>query len=437
MTSGKIIRATISLCPTCRARIPAAVVEEAGAVFMEKACPVHGPFRNRIAKHPRLYRELMAFLALIRKSYPWGRDRIENCVFTATLRCNLACPICFAGDAGRADLPPLSPAELAEKLRPIRGRRLHVKITGGEPTTREDLPEIVRTVRASGNYPVVTTNGIRMEDLAYLRSLQEQGLYAVAPWFDSSSRDEVFERMRGVGMLARRRKLLENVDRLGIKLIAFFTCVRGVNEDGLREVLLLPRLHPNLFRVAVEGYMHRGSRGFSEANAFTADELWEKIAEAAGLSLDELVTLMKVSLLSRSLRGVHRCYNTHFVLLPRSGRREEGFDPARWRTALDRFQELLALSPRRARFFFMRRFAGELARKGFLPPLFRRYLLREDGLPECFISRRFYSLAFQVLYYPDNYDEEMVREFCPNIALNPGLEKQVSFCEYFNLDLKT
>ena len=70
-------------------------------------------------------------------------------------------------------------------------------------------------------------------------------------------------------------------------------------------------------------------------------------------------------------------------------------------------------------------------------PLTRRFILRQDGLPEIFIPARFYWLAFQVLYYPTNYDEEMVRGFCPYPSFNPGLEKPVSFCEYYNLKLKT
>ncbi len=437
MTSGKIIRTTVSLCPTCRERITATVVEDGGAVFMEKGCRVHGHFRQRIAKHPRHYRDSMALLFRLKECYPWRRIRAENYAFISTLSCNLACPICFAGDAGRVAPHPMSLDDLQEKLRPIRGRGLHIKITGGEPTTREDLPEIVRTVRASGNYPVVTTNGIRMGDFAYLKSLRESGLYAVAPWFDSSSRDEVFERMRGRKMLDQRRALLDNIDRLKLPFIAFFTCVKGVNEDGLSEVLALPRRQPSLFRIAVEGYMHRGTKGFSEANTFTADELWEEIAGATGYSLDELVTLMEVSLVSRALRGVHRCYNTHFLLLPRSGRREEGLDPARWREILDRFRDLLEKDPRRARSFFTKRYASELIRLGFVLPLIRRFILRQDGLPEIFIPARFYWLAFQVLYYPTNYDEEMVRGFCPNLALNPGPEKLVSFCEYCNLELRT
>lgn len=439
MPNRTLIRKTTSLCPTCRARIPAAVVEDAGAVFMEKSCPAHGPFRNRIAKHPRYYRELMAFLPRVKKHFPWGPDRIETCAFTATLDCNLQCPICFAGDAGRAAAPREGVDEIREKLQPIRGRGLHVKITGGEPTAREDLPAIVRLIRQSGNYPVITTNGVRMEDFDYLKMLKDHGLYAVAPWFDSGTRDEVFERMRGRKMLAGRRRLLGNIEKLGLRFIAFFTGVKGVNDDGLREVLALPREHPSLFRVAVEGYMHRGSRGFSEANSFTVDELWEAIVGAgdAFASLDELVTLMKVNLLSRALRGVHRCYNTQFILMPRSGRREDGFDPIGWREALERFEALLAKNPARAKAFFLRKYTGELIRKGFLPPLFRRFVLREKGLPECFIPSRFYWLAFQVLYHPDNYDEEMVREFCPNISLNPGLAKQMSFCEYYNLELRT
>lgn len=66
-----------------------------------------------------------------------------------------------------------------------------------------------------------------------------------------------------------------------------------------------------------------------------------------------------------------------------------------------------------------------------------RLVLRKKELPDTFIPSGYYWLQFQTMYYPKNYDEEMVREYCPFFSFNPGLEKRVSFCEYYNLYLKT
>ncbi len=433
------LRDTISLCPVCRKKISAVVMEEDGSVFMEKECSEHGSFRPRIAKHGFYYRDLMNLYHLLRKNFPYRRDRIESCAFTATLRCNMECPICFAGDKGRIMPPEMPLPEIKEKLKPIRGKGISFKLTGGEPTTRGDLGDIISLVRQSGNFPVMVTNAKRLDNPEYLQSLARQGLYAIAPWFDATDGDGIYQRMRGEPLLAQREKVLENLRRTGLKLIIFFVCVKGVNDNQLPAILALTRRYPGIFKIIVMGYMHRGSRGFSRENEYLADELWEAIVDSSDLfsSLDELFTALKLNLISRAVRRIYHCYNSQTVLMPRSDRREDGFDLEKWDKTIKRFEEMLPDQPARARRFFLRRFAGDLFRMGFLKPLARRFILDRKELADTFIPSGYYWLEFQSMYYPENYDEEMVREFCPYPSFNPGLEKRISFCEYYNLHLKT
>jgi len=439
MDHNRIIRETVSLCPVCRRKLPADLVEEDGAVFMEKTCPEHGPFRVRIGKYPRHYRDLMGLYRLLQEHFPYRRDRIESCAFTTTLRCNMNCPICFAADKGRVMPPEMPLAEIREKLRPIWGRGISFKLTGGESTTRSDLGEIIRLIRLSGNFPIAVTNARRLEDLDYLQALANCGLYAVAPWFDATDSDDVYEKMRGEPLLEKREQVLENVRRTGLKLIVFFVCVRGVNDDQLPGILALTRRHPELFKINVMGYMHRGSRGFGRENEYLSDELWDAIVASSELfsSLDELIVALKVNLISRAVRRIYHCYNSQTVLMPRSGRREDGFNLEKWDGNIKRFQEMLPEDPDRARHFFLCRFAGDLFRMGFLGPLANRYVLGRKELADTFIPPGHYWLQFQTMYYPENYDEEMVRGFCSYPSFNPGLEKRISFCEYYNLSLKT
>ncbi|HOO78528.1 MAG TPA: radical SAM protein [bacterium] len=433
------IRKTVSLCPVCRRRLPADVVEADGSVYMEKDCPEHGHFRSRIGKYPRYYRELMELYRLLAEHFPYRRDRIESCAFTTTLRCNMSCPICFAADEGRVMPPEMPLAEIREKLKPLRGRGINFKLTGGESTVRDDLGEIVAMIRASGNFPVMVTNARRLDDLEYLQSLADRGLYAVAPWFDTTDSDGIYETMRGEPLLGQREKVLENVRRAGLKLIIFFVCARGVNDDQLPGILALTRSRPELFKINVMGYMHRGSRGFGRENEYLADELWDAVVASSAVfsSPDELFTALKINLISRAVRRIYHCFNSQTVLMPRSDRREDGFDLEKWDGIVRRFREMLPGDPGRARRFFLRRFAGDLFRMGFSRPLARRFIPGRKELADTFIPPGYYWLQFQCMYYPENYDEEMVREFCPYPSFNPGLEKRVSFCEYYNLGLKT
>ena len=69
-----------------------------------------------------------------------------------TLRCDMACPVCYAA-AGTADVPP--DPDMATLLRRLDRLRqvspgCNVQLSGGEPTQRDDLPDIIRAVRARG-----------------------------------------------------------------------------------------------------------------------------------------------------------------------------------------------------------------------------------------------------------------------------------------------
>jgi pyruvate formate lyase activating enzyme len=82
--------------------------------------------------------------------------------------CNLRCPYCH-----NAQLIPDGPGrigtgELLDFLASRRGRLDGVVYTGGEPTLRPELPELMASVRALGYAVKLDTNGTRPEVLAAL-----------------------------------------------------------------------------------------------------------------------------------------------------------------------------------------------------------------------------------------------------------------------------
>lgn len=93
---------------------------------------------------------------MIRKKYP------ESICLRVTRRCNAACSFCQAPNTSRDELT-------VDQIRTISsifhdtGTRT-VKLSGGEPTLRNDLPEIISTVQATGMRLVIVTNGIRIRD---------------------------------------------------------------------------------------------------------------------------------------------------------------------------------------------------------------------------------------------------------------------------------
>ncbi len=116
---------------------------------------------------------------------------------SVTDRCNFRCTYCMPAE-GLAWLPKdelLTFEELTRLLRIFVGLGVRsIKVTGGEPTVRADLPTLIRMFRgaAPGLDISMTTNGILLDRLA--RPLAEAGLDRVTVSLDSLLRHR-FEEM--------------------------------------------------------------------------------------------------------------------------------------------------------------------------------------------------------------------------------------------------
>ncbi len=96
-----------------------------------------------------------------------------------TYKCNNRCTFCYANAPNRGDdVKEMTTAEVKVIIDRIAGeaRCPTLSFTGGEPTLRTDLPELVRYGASKGLRVNLITNGIRCGDLAYARSLAEAGL---------------------------------------------------------------------------------------------------------------------------------------------------------------------------------------------------------------------------------------------------------------------
>ena len=90
-----------------------------------------------------------------------GRNQGRPCVFLRFAGCNLACPWCDTDVARRFSL---TLDETLDEVRALRPRS--VILTGGEPTAREGMPELVAALKGAGYWIGVETNGT--SDAAWL-----------------------------------------------------------------------------------------------------------------------------------------------------------------------------------------------------------------------------------------------------------------------------
>ncbi|MFN8630843.1 MAG: GTP 3',8-cyclase MoaA [Chloroflexota bacterium] len=181
-----------------------------------------------------------------RPGLPDTRGRaLRDLRISVTDRCNFRCPYCMPAEVfGRdfAFLPRemvLSFEEIARLAAIFVGLGVHkLRLTGGEPLSRRDLPVLVRylsELRAPDGLPVdltLTTNGSALQALA--SPLADAGLQRITVSLDSLD-DAVFGRMNGVDFPVSR--VLDGIAAArsaGLSPIKINTVVRrGMNEDAV------------------------------------------------------------------------------------------------------------------------------------------------------------------------------------------------------------
>lgn len=103
---------------------------------------------------------------------------LKTLEFFVNYACNAKCPFCFNPPDASAELERGLPfSQLAERMYVgYRQGYTAIKFIGGEVTLREDLPKILGLARRIGYQSIqITTNGIRLADPDYARTLVASG----------------------------------------------------------------------------------------------------------------------------------------------------------------------------------------------------------------------------------------------------------------------
>jgi cyclic pyranopterin phosphate synthase len=153
--------------------------------------------------------------------------------------CNFRCNYCLPdGYKGRPEQAFLSLDEIRRICTAFgeAGTR-KIRITGGEPSVRKDLPPIISTIKATPGIEkvAITTNGYRLPEL--IDQWAEAGLDALNLSIDSLD-PAVFQSITGH---SRLHELLDGLDRaivLGIPSIKVnAVMLRGLNDNQLEPFL--------------------------------------------------------------------------------------------------------------------------------------------------------------------------------------------------------
>ncbi len=197
-----------------------------------------------------------------------------------TERCNLRCTYCMPADG--IDLLPREHILGFDEIVRFAGICARhgvskIRLTGGEPLVRRNLPDLVRRLRGIPGimHVAMTTNGTLLANHA--EELKNAGLDAVNISLDTLNS----ARFRSIARRDNHAAVLEGIDaalRCGFDSVKINTVVmRGINDDELCDFVELMRTWPVQLRF-IE-FMPFDSNSWSEGGLLTANEMRRRIAE--------------------------------------------------------------------------------------------------------------------------------------------------------------
>lgn len=248
---------TKSVCPVCLRVLEAQKTVGEHGIYLNKTCPEHGAFSALIWE------------GSIKEYFMWngkssaidppvnGKEPQRGCpndcglcsahlrkgccmLLELTRRCNLECPVCYASAGKCGDDPNIEEIERQYDFLMAHGGPFNIQLSGGEPTLREDLPEIIWLGRQKGfTFFQLNTNGIRLAaEPDYAKSLKAAGLNTVFLQFDGMS-DAVYEALRGRPLLREKLAAIESCAAAGLGIVLVPVIAPGVNEEEAGGILRL------------------------------------------------------------------------------------------------------------------------------------------------------------------------------------------------------
>jgi len=268
-----------SVCEECGRPVQAEYIRRDQEVYLEKNCPEHGASRALASEDADAFERWIAFPSVTipprvflskgakhkgdgsfcvpgDSECPLHCGPCENHLMTAccvllnvTDRCNQRCPWCFAeakhnGDGSFCvdehkknrprcvDDPPIS--EIGKWLDRLielgEERKFNIQLSGGEPTVRDDLSEIIALCKKKEfEYTQLNTNGRKLaEDPEYAKSLRAAGLSTVFLQFDGVD-DDVYKALRGEPLFEIKKAAIRNCGDAGLPVTLVPTVLKNVN----------------------------------------------------------------------------------------------------------------------------------------------------------------------------------------------------------------
>jgi uncharacterized radical SAM superfamily Fe-S cluster-containing enzyme len=257
------------------------LVRHSGSIWMRRFCKEHGETESLYEEDADIWSARAGWQTPTLEVVP---DRADNfgafpdgyreglpashgqhtctLVLNVTKRCNYACPACYANASSPLSVAPAEELPSIEEVRHTvctvlereKGKLGVLMLSGGEPTVRKDLPQLIENLLDLNiNRIMINTNGRRIarddEFLAFLsRNRNKVEVYLQFDGFRSST----YMALRGEDLAEEKSLALKRLNEARVFTTLATTVVRGVNEDEVGDIVTLGLNTPMCAGMAIQ-----------------------------------------------------------------------------------------------------------------------------------------------------------------------------------------
>ncbi len=248
---------TRALCSQCLKTVDAKIIFQDERVYMLKHCFEHGEERVLIATDIAYFKSQKDYYKPGDQCDIFSTETINGCphdcgicpdheqhaclsIVEITDKCNLSCPVCFAGSDPTRDHKSIEEVEaMFDTICRHEAEPDVVQISGGEPTIHPDFWEILdRAKKRPFRYLMVNTNGIKIaEDESFAKRLATyQPNFEIYLQFDSFDSDYL-KKLRWADLTKIRMKAIENLNKYNVSTTLVVVVEKWQNDHEIGKIL--------------------------------------------------------------------------------------------------------------------------------------------------------------------------------------------------------
>lgn len=350
----EILKRTRGICSVCFQEIQAEYMKEGGKIYFCKYCPAHGTVKVLISDRGDEYRELFLYYSIFGLEDKKVLDSVPDQISVfPTTRCNLKCPICFA-DCGISDTD-VRIEDVAKVIRNFKHKKIN--ILGGEATVYPSLPSLIRTIVQSESTPVLFTNGIKIADYDYIKSLKQLGVGEVHLQFDGIN-DDIYKSLRNKELLGYKLQAAQNLNRLDIKVVLEALIDGKINSSHVGEIIKFALQYKNVKGINFRTYFVLGKKEDRDGQLLLDDLIQAVETQTNGrINRKEILEFQKILYAVASIFSIKICLKHRFFIIYKKGQNNfisvnQMFNLDRLAGVIVRFKELKQKKSRFSNLYF-------------------------------------------------------------------------------------